>query len=257
IGTVVRVVHIGLPDDVREFWQREGRKGRRKEIPFSETVIIPYTRWDHELLERGFNALREWLSLPLEKTVVNRDNKYTMLFTGLFKIIINRTLGLRVSEEELRLLSHLNLAKGGELTARGKRTWQRLNFYEFGPPYGVKRVKITENGYEYLQEASHVDVVEKLQPGCFDYTSDFLVTNLKVSKGRWVTLIEEERPTLHTIYKHESQKQLGRGGEFLERLFKRPFTFRSYLHFTSPYRRLWAILRDTIQGDLDKRGGKS
>ncbi|MEM1509715.1 MAG: DEAD/DEAH box helicase [Thermofilaceae archaeon] len=203
IGTVVRVVHIGLPDDVREFWQREGRKGRRKEIPFSETVIIPYTRWDHELLERGFNALREWLSLPLEKTVVNRDNKYTMLFTGLFKIIINRTLGLRVSEEELRLLSHLNLAKGGELTARGKRTWQRLNFYEFGPPYGVKRVKITENGYEYLQEASHVDVVEKLQPGCFDYTSDFLVTNLKVSKGRWVTLIEEERPTLHTIYKHE------------------------------------------------------
>ncbi len=203
IGTVVRVVHMGLPDDVREFWQREGRKGRRKEIPFSETVIIPYTRWDRELLERGFNALREWLNLPLEKTVVNRDNKYSILFTGLFKMIASRTLGLRVSEEELQLLNHLGLAKGGELTIRGRRTWQRLNFYEFGPPYGVKRVKVTENGYEYLQEASHVDVVEKLQPGCFDYTSDFLVTNLKVTKGRWITLVEEERPTLHTIYKHE------------------------------------------------------
>lgn len=203
IGTVVRVVHMGLPDDVREFWQREGRKGRRREMQFSETVIIPYTRWDRELLERGLNTLREWLSLPLEKAIVNRDNKYATLFTGLFKMVASRALGLRVSEEELQLLNRLDLAKGGELTARGRRTWQRLNFYEFGPPYGVKRVKITENGYEYLQDASHVDVVEKLQPGCFDYTSDFLVSNLKVSKGRWVTLVEEERPTLHTIYKHE------------------------------------------------------
>ncbi|RLF06383.1 MAG: hypothetical protein DRK00_01715, partial [Thermoprotei archaeon] len=73
----------------------------------------------------------------------------------------------------------------------------------FGPPYGVKRVKLMDERVEYLQEASHVDVVEKLQPGCFDFTSDFIVTNLRVSKGRWVTLVEEERPTYYTIYKHE------------------------------------------------------
>jgi DEAD/DEAH box helicase domain-containing protein len=203
IGTVVRVVHLGLPDDVREFWQREGRKGRRRSIPFTETVIVPYTRWDRELLTRGFEALKKWLNLPLEKTVVNRENKYALLFTGLFKLVSTRTLNLRPCEEELRLLQELGLAKGGELTAKGRRTWHMLNFYEYGPPYGVKRVKTSEGGVEYLQEASHVDVVEKLQPGCFDFTSDFLVTNLRVTKGRWVTLVEEERPTLHTVYKHE------------------------------------------------------
>ncbi|MCS7103993.1 MAG: DEAD/DEAH box helicase [Thermofilaceae archaeon] len=203
IGSIVRVVHAGLPEDVREFWQREGRKGRRRTIPFSETIIVPYSRWDRELLSKGFNALDRWLNLPLEKTLVNKDNKYSYLFTGLFKLVSTRSLGLRLKEEELRLLQDLGLVERGEVTARGKRTWHRLNFYEFGPPYGVKRVKITENGLEYLQEASHVDVVEKLQPGCFDYTSDFVVTNLKVTKSRWVTLVEEERPTFQTVYKHE------------------------------------------------------
>lgn len=203
IGSVVRVVHVGLPDDLREFRQREGRKGRRAHIPFTETVIIPYARWDRELLGRGLVVLEGWLSLPIEKTLVNKDNKYSILFTGLFKLVASRSLGLKPAEEELRLLRELALARGAELTARGRRTWQRLNFYEFGPPYGVKRVRVTEEGLEYLQEASHVDVVEKLQPGCFDYTSDFVVTNLKVSKSRWVTVVEEERLSLHTIYKHE------------------------------------------------------
>ena len=203
IGTVTRVVHLGLPDDVREFWQREGRKGRRRSIPFTETVVIPYTRWDRELLSRGLEALEEWLSLPLERTVVNKENKYSLLFTGLFKLISARTLGLKPREGELKLLQELGLARGVELTARGRRVWRMLNFYEFGPPYGVKRVKVTEGGIEYLQEASHVDVVEKLQPGCFDYTSDFLVTNLRVARSRWVTFVEEKRPTFHTIYDHE------------------------------------------------------
>ena len=207
IGSVIRVVHFGLPDDVREFRQREGRKGRRAGIPFTESVVIPHTRWDRELLSRGLDALEKWLNLPLEKTVINRGNKYSTLFTGLFKLVASRGLGLRPTEEELRLLNELGLAKGGELTQRGKRTWNWLNFYEFGPPYGVKRVKVTPEGLEYLQEASHVDVVEKLQPGCFDYTSDFLVTNLKSSRGRWVTVVEEEPLSLGTIYRYEFTAQ--------------------------------------------------
>jgi len=203
IGKVIRIVHVGLPDDVREFHQREGRKGRRRHIEFTETIVIPGAAWDHELLGRGLHALAKWIELPLEKCIVNPENKYLSLFTGLFKLAASKALGLSPEEEELRLLNELRLARMGELTQRGKRTWQWLNFYEFGPPYGVKRVKVADGEATYLQEASHVDVVEKLQPGCIDFTSDNIVTGLRTTRGRWVTVVEEEPLTRYTLYRYE------------------------------------------------------
>ncbi|MEZ0346386.1 MAG: DEAD/DEAH box helicase [Infirmifilum sp.] len=176
IGLIARVVHIGLPDDVREFHQRNGRKGRREEIPYSETVIFPGSRWDRELLNRGVEVLRKWIESAQEITVINPDNKYGHLFYALFKV----KSGQRLSQGELELLERLGLYSQGQLTRRGERTWYNINFYELAPPYGIKRVFIDETGHErFLEDISFSDLVEKFQPGCIDYSAEGIVTGVQ------------------------------------------------------------------------------
>ncbi len=192
VGTVIRVVHYGLPESTREFKQREGRKGRRKEIPFTETVILPVTRWDRELLLRGVEALKKWVSLPPEKAIVNPDNEYERLFIALYKAYApNRG---RLTGEEAKLLERLGMWRAGSLTRSGKLAYQKMNFYEFGPPYGIKRLMREDDREKYLEEIGHCDLVERFQPGCIDYTSDALVTGLirRGEKGRIVTAVVEE-----------------------------------------------------------------
>ncbi|WP_457614779.1 helicase-related protein [Methanopyrus sp.] len=43
VGSVTRVVHYGVPDRVSDFWQREGRAGRRGQK--AESVIYPADPW--------------------------------------------------------------------------------------------------------------------------------------------------------------------------------------------------------------------
>lgn len=193
IGAVHRVVHIGLPDEVREFYQREGRKGRRPEIEETETIIIPSSLWDNDLLSRGVETLRKWVELPLERIIVNPGNKYSTLFEALAKIQSPR-LREKLTKEELELLRGLGLERGLELTGLGKKVWRQMNFYEFAPPYGVKRIKIDEDGYERrLEDISHCDLVEKFQPGSIDYTSDSIVTHHRLSeRTRAVTAVVVE-----------------------------------------------------------------
>ena len=182
IGTVVRIVHYGLPASNREYVQREGRKGRRKDIEFTETIIIPRGRWDRELLYRGIEALKKWLNLPLEKTEVNPDNHYKALLTGSAKIISPILRGAKLDkleEEALRV--------AGVLTKKGidheslQKLWNNLGFYEYGPPYGVKRVLIRGNSTVELEEIGRCDLVEKFQPGAIDYSWDAIVTKLETA----------------------------------------------------------------------------
>ena len=201
IGNVVRIVHVGLPEDVREFRQKEGRKGRRKELPFTETIILPVRRWDRELLLRGVKALRKWIELPLEKALVNPENKYCLLFEGLFKFV-KPELRDRLTEEELSLLSELKLISKEGLTDRGKRTWRNMNFYEFGPPYGMKRMKKEDDTIAYLEDIGHCDLVERFQPGCIDYSADAIVVDL-LRKGRVVTGVVEEHLSMNTVFKYD------------------------------------------------------
>ena len=198
IGTVVRIVHLGLPESVREFKQREGRKGRREEVRWTETVIFPLYRWDRELLLRGREAVMSWLKLPLEIALANPQNKYSTLFEGLFKFLHPRLRDL-LTEEEFEMLRSLRLVAEGSLTKRGKRVWDNINFYEFGPPYGFKRA-IRENGsLRYVEDIGHCDLVERFQPGSIDYSNDAIVVDF-LRRGRVITGVVEEPLSYSTVY---------------------------------------------------------
>jgi DEAD/DEAH box helicase domain-containing protein len=193
IGTVARVVHVGLPLDLREFLQREGRKGRREDIQLSETIIIPAGTWDRKLLEAGSSTLREWLELPLEKVYLNPSNKYATLFKALWKLVA----GLELDEEEQRLVLEKKLARTSvtvfgskrlELTERGKRVWSEIGFYEHGPPYGYR--KLVKGGeLVALEEVSLRDLVERYQPGFYDPTTEMLVVSVDTRRMR---ILEED-----------------------------------------------------------------
>lgn len=182
IGTVVRVVHIGLPENIREFIHREGRKGRRREIPFTETVIIPSTRWDWEILSNGFEVLEKWLSLPLEKTIINPSNKYIKLFITLAKILSPWYRG-DISKDEYEVLKEVKIvrADGSIDIDKAKYVWERINFYEFGPPYGVKRYIEEDGKLIPLEPIGHCDLVERFQIGCLDSSQDAMVIGIEKS----------------------------------------------------------------------------
>jgi DEAD/DEAH box helicase domain-containing protein len=195
IGTVVRVVHIGLPEDVREFLQREGRKGRRSEIPFSESLIIPTSRWDWELLSKGFSALEKWLSLPLEKVVVNPENKYIALFKGLAKTL-SPWYKSELSKKEHEVLKSVGvITKDSSVNVeKAKWIWERINFYEFGPPYGIKRYLDVEGSLKPLEPIGHCDLVERFQMGCFDIGEDAVVVRVESGKSSRTVRAVMEKP---------------------------------------------------------------
>ncbi len=191
IGLVGRIVHVGLPDSTREFLQREGRKGRRESLAFSETVVFPLSTWDRELLSRGVETLRRWMELGPEKALVNPRNKYMELFESLAQFI-SPSLRARMPRERYEFLRSMGLVEGNELTEAGKRAWRYMNFYEFAPPFGVKRVVEEGASPRYLEDISHCDLVEKFQPGSIDYSADGIVVEHRKAEGA-VTAVVERR----------------------------------------------------------------
>ena len=204
IGNVNRVVHVGLPPDLREYMQREGRKGRRRGLGVTESLVVPSGLWDRKLLEAGSSALRQWLSLPLEKLYINRLNAYAAVFRGLWRLI----RGHEVPGDELRLLQQLGLVEERETLSgrrlkpsrRGWSFWNDIGFYEHGPPYGYRKVVI-RGGRETLirsEEVSVRDVVEKYQPGSFDPMTENLVVRVEPREYRVY-----EQPPEEAMGEHE------------------------------------------------------
>jgi len=206
IGLVKRVVHIGLPDSVREFHQREGRKGRRPEMELTETVIIPEGMWDRDLLSKGVETFRRWIELPPEKVIVNKENLYSTLFETLFSFN-SPSLRPKLTPDQYHFLRRLKLESDGELTHTGKMSWVKMNFYEFAPPYGIKRLRTAETGNIYrLEDISHVDLVEKFQPGCIDYSSDGVVVEHRLggSSYRVVTGVVLDDVAERVLRRHDA-----------------------------------------------------
>ena len=187
IPTIVRIIHYGLPVELREYLQREGRKGRREELGFAESIIIPITPWDRAVLAHGIFGIEEFNRLPLEKVYILRSNKYPLLFKALFKVVA----GISLSKEERELLKELGLVEEVptlegfrvvKLNSKGLSVWNKLNFYEFGPPYGLKRCLVSDSHLKDLEPASRRDFIEKYQPGSFDLANEALIVEASYSR---------------------------------------------------------------------------
>gem|GEM_PF-144918 len=205
IGLVGRIVHVGLPESVREFVQREGRKGRRESLAYSETVVFPLSAWDRELLSRGVETLRRWMELQPERALVNPRNKYMRLFESLARFT-SPSLRRTLPREDYEFLASMGLVEGNELTEAGKRVWRNMNFYEFAPPFGIKRLIEEGPVPTYLEDVSHCDLVEKFQPGSIDYSADGVVVGHRRAGGA-VTAIVERRLSERALWDYEPLAQ--------------------------------------------------
>jgi DEAD/DEAH box helicase domain-containing protein len=73
IGEVNKIIHLGLPLNLSEFIQKEGRKGRRKNEDFqaTETLIVPSSERDI-IISKDYN---NWRRLSPEKLIIYIENK--------------------------------------------------------------------------------------------------------------------------------------------------------------------------------------
>lgn len=161
IGHITRVVHVGLPRfaSVRDFIQREGRKGRTQDVASTESIIVPTSLDDLIILA----DLYTWLSRGPEKLIFVPDNDFFKLNDVVFGLVsdpvFEHDLGLTDKEkEQLR---------------------KKLSFY--GTEYGrIKRILATWNEDTYQckeveEDISQSDFINYFQPGAFDSYTDSLV----------------------------------------------------------------------------------
>jgi len=157
IGAVGRVVHYGLPKEPMIYIQREGRKGRRTEIPFTETVIFPVKDMDFAVLEKGFDSLNEWLEIGPASFFDPVENRYVEFFDMLYRLFRHG------DESVLRTLS-LSRKQAAVL-------WRNIQFYGYG--YGQYVIYL--DGYPVDVPVSRKDFVEQYQPGNIDLTNSGVI----------------------------------------------------------------------------------
>jgi len=80
IGFISRVIHIGLPPTLREFIQREGRKGRRIDVERAESIVVPVNEGDMVILSDGLKSLNMWKSLEPEVLILDPKNDFLKLY---------------------------------------------------------------------------------------------------------------------------------------------------------------------------------
>ena len=167
IGMVARVIHYGLPREPMTYIQREGRKGRRLEMPFTETVIIPVKGMDNEIINEG---LSEWVSIGPSSYMRVSSNKYLELFSALYETF-------RHGNDHG--LSAFNLDR-----KQARSVWRNIQFYN----YGLSRYVLYVNEVPIDISVSKRDVVEHYQPGNIDLVNSSIVTSIVGNKVREVSM---------------------------------------------------------------------
>jgi len=176
IGNAVRVVHIGLPLLVRDFIQREGRKGRRANIKYTESIIIPMG-FDPRLAD-GFNTLKGWLDLGAEALIYNPDNLLVKVYDLIIRLKKNPALHLSRGDE--RLLSYMGLMDSNTK----KVNMKKLRYFGF---YNIKSARDTLYLFKgskpiVVERIPRKDLVEYFQIGSIDPVNKAIVNEIRIKK---------------------------------------------------------------------------
>lgn len=192
IGSVTRIVHLGLPRDVKEFIQKEGRKGRRKDIPYTESVIIPLSESDLIILK----DLNKWLELGPESLIIDFNNDILKLYDEYMDIGQNnvdtdfiREL-LLCDQKDVKISVPKTLREACEKGLKGAKLGS-LGFYNILPERDSIPVYIYKNNKcEFIDRIGIREYVERFQPGCIDNYSASMVGSI------WATKFNKPKPAI-------------------------------------------------------------
>ncbi|BFH74755.1 DEAD/DEAH box helicase [Sulfurisphaera javensis] len=182
IGHAKRIIHLGLPFLVKDFLQREGRAGRRENIDFVESIIIP-GGFDPRL-RNGFETLKVWLSIGPEVVIYNPDSLYVKLWNAVLKM----RDGKRLNEIEKNLASLVNL-----INERGEINYPRLRLFKFYEINSERNRIVIESGgrKEEVDRISMKDLIEFYQPGYVDLSNKTIVDHVEYNpRDRYFTVVE-------------------------------------------------------------------
>lgn len=167
IGYAKRIIHVGFPISVKDFLQREGRKGRRESIGFTESIIIPL--FIDPRIRKGIDSLKIWRNLPPEVIIFNDSNAYV---TKWLQLIDNILKG------NYRYLEQLD----------------KLRFYEFkSKPVNIKLID-DKGQLVDIDKASYKDLIEYYQKGSIDFATNAIVEKIDTGKTTKLFNVIEKYP---------------------------------------------------------------
>ncbi|MQL56641.1 helicase-related protein, partial [Acidianus ambivalens] len=181
IGQVKRVIHVGIPLLVKDFRQREGRKGRREDIDFVESILIPQG-FDPRLYD-GINSLLTWSSISPEIVVFNINNYYLTLWDALNKLCNSQPL----SNQEEAILRRFNMIDSSGKPTKGNICNSVLRFYDI---QGDSVKVFFGDPPQQVDNISFKDMIENYQPGSIDISNNAVVT--KIEKNNSFNVYESD-----------------------------------------------------------------
>jgi DEAD/DEAH box helicase domain-containing protein len=172
IGYISRVIHIGLPPTLREFIQREGRKGRRVDVERTESIVLPIHERDLVILSEGLKSLDMWKSLEPEVLILNPKNDLLKLY--------DHKLGFRSLEYDE--FEFIGVDRNYIDNKINMEFYETLKQYVGIPIYLHDPLK---NEYEFERECSLREYIEEYQPGSIDIqTQPSLIVSTHDARNR-------------------------------------------------------------------------
>jgi len=212
IGSVQRIVHVGLPTRQTDFWQRQGRMGRREKIEFCESIVLPAPRvaFDMFVVSKK-ERFEDFLTKKIEKVLLKHDSKIIKMFLGCMKLKYN----MKLTQSEIDFLKMTRLIEPATTLAR-----------YMGNPASEKDFSLSRTGERFLSNlpfytGESVEVFDakgkkmkigntslvNLQPHCIIFNNDihhprfFIVKELDAAKMEAIL-----EPTDEVFYENMHEK---------------------------------------------------